>query len=69
MIKGFGVRIARGNKPKSSSGGLTITIISDNDKKKGKRDIVGTNKAIYIKTWKDKTDIRTNNTHLKKSLL
>ena len=36
-------------------------------KKKGKRDIVGTNKAIYIKTWKDKTDIRVNNTYLKKA--
>ena len=50
MIKGFGVKIVRGNKPKSSGGGLSITIHSDNKKgNKLERDIVGTNQAIYIK--------------------
>ena len=64
MIGESGVRIVRGNKPKSSSGGLTIAIMNDN---KGKRDIIGTNKAIYIKTWKENIDIRVNNTNLKKA--
>ena len=55
-LRESGVKIVRGDKPKCKSGGMSITIHCDDKKKptnvNRNRDIVGTNNAIYIKSWK-----------------
>ena len=70
-LRESGVKIVRGDKPKCKNGGMSITIHCDDKKKptnvKRNRDIVGTNNAIYIKSWKKWSDIRANNTNLKKA--
>ena len=70
-LRESGVKIVRGDKPKCKSGGMSITIHCDDKKKptyeKRGRDIVGTNNAVYIKSWKRWSDIRANNTNLKKA--
>ena len=56
-LKEIGVKIVRGDKPKSRSGGMSIIIHCNNKSKpqydKKERDVVGTNNAIYIKSWKN----------------
>ena len=70
-LRESGVKIVRGDKPKCKSGGMSITMHCDDKKKptyeKRSRDIVGTNNAIYIYSWKKRSDIRANNTNLKKA--
>ena len=70
-LRESGVKVVRGYKPKSKSVGMSINIHCDDKKKptnvNRSRDIVGTNKAIYIKSWKRWSDIRANNTNLKKA--